>query len=128
MVAARLGVVVTWFGRRGKRVEVPRLRSRSDAPSNVNRVALGELTPELLPFLGQAAYIQLSIFEALSRAIVTAPTATAKEAVSRVAATSLAKHHGLVAEIERRGGKAGEAMAPYTERIDHYRSITQGDD
>lgn len=96
--------------------------------ANVNHVALGELTPELLPFLGQAAYIQLSIFEALTRAIVTAPTASAKEAVSRVAATSLAKHHGLVAEIERKGGSAGATMAPYSDRIDHYRSITHGDD
>lgn len=94
----------------------------------MNRVALGELTPELMPFLGQAAYLQLSIFETLSRAIATAPTADAKEAVSRVAASSLAKHHGLVAEIERKGGTAGAAMAPYTERIDHYRGIIQGDD
>ncbi|WP_349901706.1 ferritin-like fold-containing protein [Parafrigoribacterium humi] len=120
--------MATWFRRRKKRVDVPRLRSRSDVQSNVNHVALGELTPELMPFLGQAAYIQLSIFEALTRAIVTAPTAAAKEAVSRVAATSLAKHHGLVDEIERQGGTAGEAMAPYSERIDHYRRITQGDD
>jgi hypothetical protein len=120
--------VVTWFRRRRKRVDVPRLKSRSDTQANVNHVALGELTPELLPFLGQAAYIQLSIFEALTRAIVTAPTADAKEAVSRVAASSLTKHHGLVAEIERKGGTAGDAMAPYTERIDHYRSITEGDD
>lgn len=127
-VSATLSLVVTWFGRRKKRVEVPRLRSRSDPPANVNRVALGELTPALMPFLGQAAYLQLSIFEALSRAVATAPTADAKEAVSRVAATSLAKHHRLVAEIERKGGTAGAAMAPYTERIDHYRSITRGDD
>ncbi|HXD60348.1 MAG TPA: ferritin-like fold-containing protein [Lacisediminihabitans sp.] len=120
--------MVTWFGRRRKRVDVPRLRSRADAPANVNRVALGELTPALVPFLGQAAYIQLSIFEALTQAINSAPTPGAKVAVSRVAATSLAKHHGLVAELERNGANAGEAMAPYTERIDHYRRITRGDD
>jgi hypothetical protein len=125
---ARLCVVVTWFGRRRKRVEIPRLKSRSDVPASVNRVALGELTPALMPFLGQAAYLQLSIFEALSRAILTAPTADAKEALSRVASVSLAKHHGLVAEIERKGGDAGTAMAPCMERIDHYRTITQGND
>jgi hypothetical protein len=127
-VSTTLSLVVTWFGRRKKRVEVPRLRSRSDPVESVNRVELGELTPGLMAYLGQAAYLQLSIFEALSRAVVTAPSADAKEAVSRVAAISLAKHHALVAEIERKGGTAGAAMAPYTERIDHYRSITQGDD
>lgn len=125
---ARLSPVVTWFRRRKKRVDVPRLKSRSDVQTSVNHVALGELTPELLPFLGQAAYIQLSIFETLTRAIVTAPTAAAKEAVSQVAANSLTKHHGLVAEIKRQGANAGEAMAPYAERIDHYRQVTQGDD
>lgn len=127
-VSTTLNLVVTWFGRRKKRVEVPRLRLRSDPAANVNRVALGELTPALMPFLGQAAYLQLSIYERLARAIAMAPTMEAKEALSRVASVSLAKHHGLVAEIERKGGKAAAAMAPCMERIDYYRSITQGDD
>ncbi|MCU1505642.1 MAG: hypothetical protein JWP05_611 [Microbacteriaceae bacterium] len=120
--------MVTFFGRRRKRVEVPKLRSRSDIPAHVHRVALGELTPDLLPYLGQAAYLQLTAFEALSRAVMSAPTAESKEALSRVAALSLARHHGLVDEIERRGESAGIVMAAYAERIDHYRSITQGND
>jgi hypothetical protein len=127
-VSTTLNLVVTWFGRRKKRVEVPHLRSRSDPPANVNRVALGELTPALMPFLGQAAYLQLSIFERLVRAMATAPAAESKEALSRAASVSLAKHHGLVAEIERKGGDAAAAMAPCMERIDNYRTITQGHD
>ncbi|MHB1171376.1 MAG: ferritin-like fold-containing protein [Lacisediminihabitans sp.] len=120
--------MVTLFGRRGKRVNTPKLKSRSDIPANVSRVSLGELTPELLPYLGQAAYLQLTIFETLSRAILTAPTTDAKEAVSRVAALSLAKYHGLTDEIERTGEASGPAMAPYTARIDDYRRRVQGDD
>jgi hypothetical protein len=118
--------VVTFFGRRRKRVVVPRLHSRSDPQANVNRVDLGELTPGLLPYLGQAAYLQLTIFETLGRAIATAPSTEAKEAVSRVAALSLTKHHALVAEIERKGETAGVVMEPYRDRIDAYGSILTG--
>jgi hypothetical protein len=91
-------------------------------------VDLAELTPELIQFLGQAAYLQLVIFETLSRAVSTAPTIMAKEAISRVAASALAKHHGLVAEIVRHGEDPGETMLPYSASIDRYASITTGQD
>jgi hypothetical protein len=120
--------VVTFFGRRKKRVVVPRLRSRSDTPANVNRVDLGELAPGLLPYLGQVAYLQLTNFETLSRAIVDAPSTEAKEAVSRVAALALAKHHSLVTEIQRKGEDAGAVMEPYRSRIDAYARIILGND
>lgn len=116
------------FRRRPKRVHVPGLKQRRDANLQVNRVDLAELTPELIPFLGQAAYLQLTVFETLSRAVTMAPSAGSKEAISRVAALSLAKHHGLVAEIRRKGQEPGATMAPYTARIDQYARTTLGAD
>lgn len=117
------------FGRRGKGAALPRLKLRRDASSApVSRVNLHELTPDILHFLGQAAYLQLCTFETLSRAIVTAPTTQAKEIISRVASLSLAKHHGLVAEIERRGEDPSAVMEPFTEATDEYQRITLGND
>ena len=95
---------------------------------NVNRVDLSELTPELLPYLGQAAYVQLAIFDTVSRAIALAPSAASKESISRVAALSLAKHSGLAAEIRRKGQEPGPVMSPFAERIDNYARMTLGAD
>lgn len=92
----------------------------------VNRVDLADLEPELLPYLGQAAYVQLAVFETLCRAVSLAPSAASKEAVSRVAALSLAKHHGLTAEIRRRGEDPGAIMAPFAVRVDDYARATLG--
>lgn len=119
--------VVNWFRRRGRSADVSRPKPRRDAVA-VDRVDLAELTPELIQFLGQAAYLQLVIFETLSLAVSTAPTIGAKEAISRVAALALAKHHGLVAEIVRHGEDPGETMLPYSASIDRYRDITTGAD
>ena len=57
------------------------------------RVEFGELTPETVPFLGQAAYIQLELFENLARAVTTAPNLADKEGVSVMARVTLKKHH-----------------------------------
>lgn len=92
------------------------------------KVDLAELTPDLTAFLGQAAYVQLTIFENLSRAIAAAPTTEAKAGLSRVAGLSLAKHHGLTAEISRRGWEPGEVMEPYTEGTDEFQRFAQGAD
>jgi hypothetical protein len=118
--------VVNWFRRQTKRVVVPRLHSRGETFANVNRVDVTELTPELEPFLAQAAYLQLTVFEILSAAVVDAPTTESKEIISRVAAFSLAKHHGLIAELTRRTKDPGAAMEPYVARIDAYRRRTLG--
>jgi tRNA-(MS[2]IO[6]A)-hydroxylase (MiaE)-like len=119
--------VVNWFSRKNKRVDVPRLRPRSDDTS-APKIDLADLTPDALSFLGQAAYVQLTIFENLSRAIATAPTTDAKESLSRAASISLIKHHGLAAEIERLRAKPSEIMEPYAARIDNFQRITQGAD
>ncbi|GAB3607154.1 ferritin-like fold-containing protein [Conyzicola nivalis] len=119
--------MVNWFSRTGKRAEVPRLRPRSETEP-ATKVDLAELTPDLLTFLGKAAYLQLTIFENLGRAMAVAPTTEAKEVLSRVAALSLAKHHGLTAEIRRHGEEPGAVMEPFTRSIDDFQRVTQGGD
>ncbi len=118
--------MLNWFRRRKKRVVVPRLHSRGEVSATVNKVDLAELTPALVPYLAQAAYLQLTIFETLSGALATSPSTESKEVVSRAASFSLAKHHGLVAELTRKGVDAAGAMEPYAPRIDEYRRRTLG--
>jgi hypothetical protein len=120
--------VVKLFDRRPRRNDAARLGQRRASNAVVNRVDLEDLTPGLLPYLGQAAYLQLVIFEMLGKAVATAPSIASKEAMSRVAALSLAKHHGLVAEIVRKGAEPGQTMQPYAAGIDNYSRITTGAD
>jgi hypothetical protein len=119
--------MVNWFSRGGRRAEVPRLRPRSEL-TPVTKVDLADLTPDVVTYLGKAAYTQLTIFENLSRAMANAPTTHAKETLSRVAAMSLAKHHALTAEIRRHGNEPGEVMEPFTADIDDYQRGTLGND
>jgi len=119
--------VVNWFKRRSKRTDVPKLRPRSTDQA-ARKVDLAELTPPLLHFLGQASYLQLTIFENLSRAVANAPTTDAKASLSRVAALSLEKHHALTAQIERHGNPPGAVMEPFTANIDVFQRSTMGSD
>lgn len=118
--------MVNWFWQRRTRKEAPKLRSRS---ADIGRkVDLAELTPGLLHFLGQSAYLQLALFENLSTAVAHAPTPEAKESLSYVASLSLAKHHGLTALIRRQGSQPGAVMEPFTEGIDAFQRRTAGAD
>jgi hypothetical protein len=122
--------VVNWFWRKGskrKRVEVPRLRPRSELAA-ATRVDLADLAPHREQFLGQAAYIQLVIFEGLSDVVGSAPTLEAKEGLTEAAAISLEKHHALVAEIRRTGADPTKYMAPYTTGIDFFQRVTTSND
>lgn len=119
--------MATWFSRTPRRIEVPRLRSRSDAVATT-RVELTELTPDLMSFLGRAAYVQLTLFENLSRAISTAPSTSAKEGIGRVAEASIAKHRHLVDEISRAGGDPAAVMEPFTGAVDDFERSTHGED
>jgi len=119
--------VVNWFKRGSKRTEVPRIRART-ADLGARKVDLAELTPPLLHFLGQASYLQLTLFENLSKAVANAPTTDSKENLSRVASLSLAKHHALTAQIERHGNPPGAVMEPFTAAIDTFQRSTQGSD
>lgn len=109
---------------------MPRNRQRSSRqhPVSVNRVALGELTPELGALLGQAAYLQLSIFETAAHAVSTAPTPRGKNAMSRVSQVSLAKYDGLVAELTRAGLDPVVTMQRYASDTDAFRHDTAGGD
>ena len=119
--------MVNWSWRRGTRVEAPRLRQRSQLPAKL-QVDLAELTPDTARLLGQAAYLQLTIFENLSRAVATAPTMEKKAAISGAASLSLAKYHALTAEIERHGLTAAAVMDPNRSAIDRFQRLTQGSD
>lgn len=94
----------------------------------MSRVALAELTPDLGSFLGQAAYLQLAVFETASLAVGTAPTSRGKDAMSRVARSSLTKYEGLVHELERAGLDPVQTMERYARRMEDFRKVTAGGD
>ena len=121
--------VVSWPGRGAKR-GVPSLQWPRPAakPTPVARVELDRFTPDLLVFLGHAAYLELALFETLGRSSAFAPDVRAKETTGRIAETTLARHRGLVAEIERSGHDATESMEPHIAAIDEFRARTEGTD
>lgn len=87
-----------------------------------------ELTPDLMNFLGRAAYVQLMLFENLSRALSSAPTTSSKATIGRAAELSIGKHRMLVDEITRAGGSAAAAMEPATKVVDYFERATHGAD
>jgi hypothetical protein len=119
--------VANWFSRTPRRVEVPRLRARNE-DQVTTKVDLVEFTPPLFEFLGRAAYVQLTIFENLSRAISSAPAVAAKTSIGRAAELSITKHRALADEIVKAGGTPAEAMEPFTGAIDEFERMTHGGD
>ncbi|WP_353827270.1 ferritin-like fold-containing protein [Agromyces sp. SYSU T0242] len=112
---------------RRPRPETPRLRPRV-APTELTRVDFTEITPEPIAFLGQAAYLQLEVFENLARAVATAPDLASKEGLSAAAGVALRKHHELIAEIRRLDAAPDEVMAPFAPALDRFRQATSGAD
>lgn len=110
------------------RVDAPRIRPRSASQLESTKVDLHELVPDTMTFLGKAAYVQLMLFENLSRVVTTAPTIEAKSAMSEVASAALAKYQGLTREIERAGGEPAEVMKPFAREVDSFQRMTQGHD
>lgn len=92
------------------------------------RVELSALTPEPVPFLGQAAYLTLVLFENLGRAVASAPATGSKSEVSRVAARLLEAHQALVAELRVLGADPVAAMDPFRAALDEYQGRVQGAD
>jgi hypothetical protein len=92
----------------------------------VNRVELGAFTPDLEVYLGQAAYLQLALSEALGRATESAPSVRAQAVTARVAGATLDRHRGLTAEIQRSGGDPAASMEPHVAAIDEFRRRTTG--
>lgn len=119
--------MANWFSRKPRRIEVPRLRSRNEDVATT-KVDLHEFTPEIMTFLGRAAYVQLTQFENLSRAISSAPSTAAKTAIGRAAELSLGKHRMLVDEITRAGGTPADVMEPSTADVDRFERATHGAD
>jgi hypothetical protein len=120
--------VPNWFRRRSREIIAPRLRPRQAAQSASTKVDLVTLTPDLTTFLGKSAYLQLAIFENLSRVVRSAPTTEAKSALSRVAGLALTKHEQLSDEITSHGADVAEIMQPFVAEIDAFQRITQGND
>lgn len=119
--------MISWFGRRPIRSEIPRLKARGTQKAT-KKVDISDLTPEVLPYLGQAAYFELSMFESLAGAVTTAPNLTAREGLSAAAGRALSKHHGLINEIRRRDGEPADEMAPFAPALDRYRQQITGAD
>ena len=119
--------MVLRFDRRPRRAETPRLRARGEQQSTT-KVDIKDLTPEAMPYLGQTAYFELGVFESLAHAEAIAPNLAAKEGLSPAVAKALAKHHGLITEIRRRGGEPAAVMAPFAPALDHFRRQTAGAD
>lgn len=94
----------------------------------MNRVELGDFTPDLDVYLGQAAYLELSLFEGLGRAAASAPHVRAQRVTARVAGSTLDRHRGLLAEIERTGGDPTASMEPHRDSVDAFRRRTEGAD
>lgn len=118
--------MAAWFRRRRPLLDVPRLTPRAESSVKRDRVDLADLTPEVLPYLGQVAYLQLAVFEVLARAVAESDDLADKEAISSAAGTALAKHHAVVAELRRRDVEPGEAMAPFRPAIDTFERLTRG--
>jgi tRNA-(MS[2]IO[6]A)-hydroxylase (MiaE)-like len=119
---------VNWFRRRRTQAPAPKLRPRAVGEAPTTKVDLATLTPDLTTFLGKSAYLQLAIFENLSRVVRTAPSTEAKSSLSQVAGLALVKHQGLVAEIERHGEDSAATMEPFVDEIDGFQRITEGND
>jgi hypothetical protein len=119
--------VISWVGGRPQRVEIPRLKPRGESRA-AKRVDIADLVPEPVTYLAQAAYFQLGVFESLALAVANAPGIHAKENLSTAAGRVLAKHHGLVAEMKRRGSDPAEAMTPFAPHLDRFRTTTLGAD
>jgi len=119
--------VASWFKRVRPPAEIPRLTPRREQRT-AERVDLGDIAPDMLPYLAQAAYLQLEAFQTLSRVVSDAPDLTVKERVGAAAGYALAKHHGLVAELRRHDADAAQAMRPFADAIDGFRAVTTGAD
>ncbi|MBW8873055.1 MAG: hypothetical protein JF618_13165 [Leifsonia sp.] len=117
----------TWFTRRRPSVELSRLTPRARPVATV-RIDLHEVMPDLLPYLGQAAYLQLEQFETLSRVAAETDDLRAKGLVSAAAGHALSKHQGIVAEIRRRGDDPAEAMKPFADEIEGFSALIVGVD
>ncbi|GAB3390221.1 ferritin-like fold-containing protein [Humibacter soli] len=119
--------MASWFTRKSAPVDAPKLKPRREQPSAV-RVDLHEIAPDLLPYLGQVAYLQLQAFETLSRVVQQVPSLTSKESVALAAGAALSRHQAVLAEIRRHDAEPAAVMAPFALAVDGFQAITIGRD
>lgn len=100
--------------------------SPRDHVSEAARADFAEFTPNARPFLGQATYIQLELFERLSRALIMAPNIAHKERLANAARDALDKYQALSELVRDRGGEPVEEMGPFVEAMAIYRASTSG--
>ncbi|MDM7887098.1 hypothetical protein C1N91_04160 [Curtobacterium sp. SGAir0471] len=122
--------MVSWWNRkRAAQLAAAWLASRNPRnASPVERLQLDDVSPELDVYLGQAAYLQLSLYETMGRAGAAAPTMSGRLVTGVLATTALERHRTIVAEIERTGGEPATLMEPHREAIDRFLLRTSGAD
>ncbi|MHA7986147.1 ferritin-like fold-containing protein [Rathayibacter sp. CAU 1779] len=119
--------MASWFSRRAAPVDAPKLKPRREQATGL-RVDLHEIAPDLLPYLGQVAYLQLQAFETLSRVVQEVPSLASKETIALAAGAALSKHQAVLAEIRRHDAAPDEVMAPFAQAIDGFQAVTIGRD
>jgi hypothetical protein len=121
--------VVSWWNRkRAAQLAAAWLASRNPRRAPVERLQLDDVTPEPTTYLGQAAYLQLSLYETMGRAGAEAPTMSGRLVTGVLATTALERHRAIVAEMERGGHDPAELMEPHRAPIDEFLGRTNGAD
>lgn len=106
---------------------MPHLRARREK-TPTERIDLADIAPDPLDYLGQAAYVQLEAFEALSSVAGSVGDLHVKHRLASAAGLALAKHQGLVAELRRHEADPAEAMMGFAPAIDRLRALSTGSD
>lgn len=119
--------MVDWFWRRRRKAPTLRLRSREETQPAA-RIDLTEFSPKPVEYLARAAYVELSLFEDLSRAVTIAPSTVAKETLAAAAGASIDRHRALVALLDGRVPDASAEMDRYRAVVDRFQRLTQGQD
>ena len=117
-----------WNRKRAAQLAAAWLATRKPRGATVERLQLDDVSPELDVYLGQAAYLQLSLYETMGRAGASAPTLSGRLVTCVLATTALDRHRAIVAEIQRSGHEPADLMAPYREPIDRFLERTNGAD
>ncbi|GAB2512601.1 ferritin-like fold-containing protein [Paramicrobacterium agarici] len=112
------------FKRRRSPSELPRLRGRGE--SSAVRVEFTDLHPDTSTYLGQAAFLQLSVFEMLSTVSASMDDLVFSPGVAEAAAVALRKHTALSDEIRRREEDPTSAMAQPKDAVARFREQTAG--
>lgn len=104
----------------GSKKRTPTHKIGSRDTDDALRVDLAEFAPNIMPFLGLTAYLQLELYQASARAVSGAAELKSKDVLARVAGVTLSKHQRLTGEIRRRGHEPYVVMEPFSAVIDDF--------